>query len=99
MKKLVKIIGKFPPAAVLLIIADILITDKFAEIAALTEPLPVKYYIVLYGSLIALLIFITGWLTAADAVYRKEEERRRMIRRKAIYASYSREFYGITDKL
>ncbi|MCI7768545.1 MAG: hypothetical protein MSJ26_11285 [Oscillospiraceae bacterium] len=99
MKKIIKIIGKYPPAALLLIIADICITEKYAEIAALTEPLPVKYYIVLYGFLVALLLFIAGWLTAAETVNRKEAERRRRIRRRAVYSSYSREFYGITDKL
>ena len=98
MKKIIKITAKYPPAAILLIIADICITSRFADIAAATEPLPVKYYIVLYGAILAVLLFIAGWLTAADAVNRKEEERRRMIRRRAVYASYSREFYGITEK-
>ena len=98
MRKIVKTIREYPPAVLLLIIADICITERYADIAAANEPYQISYYITLYGSLLAVLLFITGWLIAAGAVSKKEVERRRMIRRREIYASYSREFYGITDK-
>lgn len=98
MKKYVKIIKEFPAIALLCFIADVYFTAKYTGIAAANDPTPIAYFIALYGSIMAILLFCAGWVSASNAAHKKEEERRRIKRRQAINAAYSREFYGITER-
>ena len=98
MKKYLPILKEYPLAAFLSLAADIFFTAKYSELAAESDPAPIAYFIALYGSIMAILIFTAGWNRAKLKAERKSEERRRYKRRQAISALYSREFYGITEK-
>lgn len=98
MKKYLPILKEYPLAALMCLAADIFFTAKYSAIAAECDPTPITYFIALYGSIMAILIFTLGWSRAKDKAERKSEERRRYKRRQAISALYSREFYSITNK-
>lgn len=98
MKKYLPILKEYPLAALMCLAADIFFTAKYSSLAAECDPAPIAYFIALYGSIMAILIFTAGWNKAKGQAEKKSEERRRYNRRQAISALYSREFYGITEK-
>lgn len=98
MKKYLPILKEYPTAALMCLAADIFFTAKYSAIASECDPTPITYFIALYGSIMAILIFTAGWNNAKCRAERKSEERRRYKRRQAISAIYSREFYGVTEK-
>lgn len=98
MKKYLPILKEYPLAAIMCLAADIFFTAKYSSLAAECDPAPIAYFIALYGSIMAILIFTAGWNNAKVKAEKKSEERRRYKRRQAISALYSREFYGITEK-
>lgn len=98
MKKYLPILKEYPSAAFMCLAADIFFTVKYSGLAAESDPAPIAYFIALYGSIMAILIFTLGWNRAKDKAEKKSEERRRYKRRQAISALYSREFYSITEK-
>ena len=99
MKKYVKIIREYPLAVFMCLLADIYFTAKYTAVAAQCDPTPITYFIALYGSIMAILLFSAGWIRAVNSANKKEAEQRRNRRRKEINAIYSREFYSITDKM
>lgn len=98
MKKYLPILKEYPLSALMCLAADIFFTAKYSAVSAECEPAPIAYFIALYGSIMAILIFTAGWNNAKVKAERKSEERRRYKRRQAISALYSREFYSITEK-
>ncbi|MCI7232609.1 MAG: hypothetical protein SOT68_05665 [Oscillospiraceae bacterium] len=98
MKKYALILREYPAAAVMCLAADIFFTVKYASESSVSDPKPIAYFIALYGTIMAVLIFTLGWEKAKCAAEKKLEERRRYKRRQAISSLYSKEFYGITEK-
>lgn len=98
MKKFAMILREYPAPAVMCLAADIFFTVKYTAASSVSDPKPIAYFIALYGTIMAVLIFTAGWEKAKCAAERKLEERRRYKRRQAISALYSKEFYSITEK-
>lgn len=89
---------EYPVSAVMCLAADIFFTVKYAAESSVSDPKPIAYFIALYGTIMAVLIFTAGWEKAKNTAEKKLEERRRYKRRQAISSLYSKEFYSITEK-
>lgn len=98
MKKYVSVLREYPASAAMCLAADIFFTVKYASASYECDPKPIAYFIALYGTVMAVLIFTAGWEKAKNKAERKLEERRRYKRRQKISSLYSKEFYGITEK-
>lgn len=96
MKKAICILKEYPLAALLCTVADIAVTRYYTLYSIENDPTAMVYFIALYGAFTAILIFSAGWIYASWKAQKKENERRRKIRRNKICSLYSREFYNIT---
>lgn len=99
MKNTITIMKEYPLTAALCVIADIAVTSHFTQISMKNDPTAMVYFIALYGTLMAALIFSAGWFHAKSKAERKRAEQLRNRRRNKITAMYSKEFYGITENL
>ncbi|MBQ7783193.1 MAG: hypothetical protein IJ368_04410 [Oscillospiraceae bacterium] len=99
MKKIMKTIKEYPMTAAMLIAADTTVTVHFTSVSAQKDPTAITYIIALYGTIMAVLLFIAGWVYAKDKAEKKAAEKRRHARRHAMITKYARDFYSITDNI
>lgn len=99
MKKFMETIKEYPLTAAMLLTADTVVTAHFTSVSSQKDPTAITYFIALYGTVMAVLLFIAGWVYAKERAEKKAAEKRRHARRHAMIAKYTRDFYNITENI